>query len=71
VNGKKPLVESIEDLILSRNIYLNMDNLSLKSKADVPDIWVFNFQEIVPLSAKSMMVNNAQQPLQWEKYLQE
>jgi len=35
---------------------------------DIPEIWVFNFQEIVPLNAQSMMISSSN-PQFWDKYL--
>lgn len=43
-------------------------HLQIKELEDVPDLFVFNFQEIVPLNAKSMIINSMQ-PQLWEKYL--
>ncbi len=34
----------------------------------MPDLIIFNFQEIVPLSAKSM-ISTGVQPQQWENYI--
>lgn len=40
----------------------------IKTEKDIPEIIVFNFQEIVPLNAKSMITTGLQ-PALWEKYL--
>jgi hypothetical protein len=38
-----------------RNVAIDQHNMKFESEADIPDIIVFNFQEIVPLNAKSMI----------------
>lgn len=54
-NGQKPPCPEIEDLFRVRNVALGIDYVKITKPEDIPDIIVFNFQEIVPLNAKSMI----------------
>jgi hypothetical protein len=56
VNGQKPPVDEIEDIFSAKDIYLDTHNIEINSLEDIPDLIVFNFQEIVPLNAKSMIM---------------
>lgn len=47
---------------------LGIDNIKIVKPEDIPDIIIFNFQEIVPLNAKSM-ISTGLQPSIWEKYI--
>lgn len=68
VNGQKPPGPGeIDDLFRARNI-LGKDYITVTTPDDIPDIIVFNFQEIVPLNAKSMIILGSQ-PALWEKYI--
>ena len=55
VNGQKPPCEEIEDIFTVKNVALDIQNIKINSLEDIPDLIVFNFQEIVPLNAKSMI----------------
>ena len=69
VNGQKPAsAEEIEDVFTCKNIYLDIKNIEINELSDIPDLIVFNFQEIVPLNAKSM-IKSGNQPQLWEKFL--
>ena len=71
VNGQKPPTDSVgymDDIFSVRNIGLDVQNIKVTTADDIPDLLFFNFQEIVPLNAKSM-ISTGQQPQQWEKYL--
>ncbi len=68
VNGKKPPFPEIEDLFRVKNLALGIDHIKITKPEDIPDIIIFNFQEIVPLNAKSM-ISTGQQPSIWEKYI--
>ena len=61
-------MDEIEDIFTAKDIHLDTKNLVINSMDDIPDLIVFNFQEIVPLNAKSMIMTGLQ-PQQWEKYL--
>lgn len=70
VNGQKPPCDEIEDLFTARNTALDQRYLEVHELSDIPDLIVFNFQEIVPLNAKSMLLSGQlSQPQLWEKYL--
>eukprot|EP00347_Sterkiella_histriomuscorum_P006556 403352324 len=70
VNGQKPPCDDIEDIFTARNVYLDQRYLEINEMEDIPDLIVFNFQEIVPLNAKSMILSGQlSQPQLWEKYL--
>lgn len=47
---------------------MDIQNIKIAGIEDIPDLIIFNFQEIVPLSAKSM-ISTGIQPQQWEKYI--
>lgn len=69
VNGQKPPGDSsLDDVFSVKNIALDIQNVKISKREDIPDIIVFNFQEIVPLNAKSMITTGLQ-PQQWEKFL--
>ena len=71
VNGQKPPQPNcpeLEDVFSVKNLALDLCNLPISSVNDIPDLIVFNFQEIVPLNAKSMLTTGLQ-PQLWEKYL--
>lgn len=57
VNGQKPPCDEFEDIITARNLYLDTRYLEVNELEDIPDLIVFNFQEIVPLNAKSMILS--------------
>lgn len=57
VNGQKPPCDDIEDIFTARNVYLDQRYLEINEMEDIPDLIVFNFQEIVPLNAKSMILS--------------
>ncbi|CDW83152.1 inositol polyphosphate 5-phosphatase ocrl-1 isoform x2 [Stylonychia lemnae] len=70
VNGQKPPCDEVEDIFTARNVYLDQRYLEINELDDIPDLMVFNFQEIVPLNAKSMILSGQlSQPQLWEKYL--
>lgn len=61
VNGQKPpLPEELEDVFAVKNVALDICNIKINSIEDIPDIIFFNFQEIVPLNAKSMITTGLQ-----------
>ena len=45
----------MEDIFTVKNIALDIQNIKIESMEDIPDLIIFNFQEIVPLNAKSMI----------------
>jgi hypothetical protein len=51
-----------------KNISLEIENIKISKFEDIPDLIIFNFQEIVPLSAKSM-ISTGVQPQLWENYI--
>lgn len=55
VNGQKPPTEPIDDVFSVKNVSLDIQNVKITSIEDIPDLIIFNFQEIVPLNAKSML----------------
>lgn len=57
VNGQKPPCDDIEDIFTARNVALDQKMLEINELEDIPDLIVFNFQEIVPLNAKSMILS--------------
>lgn len=60
VNGQKPPCEHIEDVFTVKDIALDIQNIKITTPDDIPDLFVFNFQEIVPLNAKSMITTGLQ-----------
>lgn len=68
VNGQKPNCDQIDDVFSVKNISLDIQNIKITKIEDIPDLIIFNFQEIVPLSAKSM-ISTGVQPQQWENYI--
>jgi len=67
-NGQKPPCPEIEDLFRCRNVALGIDYVKITKVEEIPELIVFNFQEIVPLNAKSM-ISTGLQPSIWEKYI--